>query len=146
MICDLYLRNGIIYIPTMGEMDKGFYRGIDPVAVVPISNTEALRHASADMIARGNPRVPIVRRREWPPPILLKYAGVKSWSTFERGMRLWSITDREGKFQIVEQKKQPDRMWRDDPEQLVKFPPGASVDDVVDRMVAIMQDVARNAS
>jgi hypothetical protein len=61
-------------------------------------------------------------------------------------MRLWSITEREGKFQIVEQKKQPDRMWRDDPEQLVKFPPGASVDDVVDGMVAILQDAARTPS
>lgn len=146
MICDIYLRNGIIYIPTMGKMDKGFYRGIDPVAVVPASNAGALRHELANAIARGNPHVPMLRRREWPPPILLKYAGVKSWSAFERGMRLWSITEREGKFQIAEQKKQVDRMWRDDPDQLVNFPSGALVDEVVDRMVAILQDAARKAS
>jgi hypothetical protein len=146
MLCDLSLRKGVVYVPTMGKMDKGFYRGIDPVAVVPASNAGALRHALADTIARGNPQVPILRRREIPPPVVLKYAGVKSWSVFERGLRLWSITEREGKFQIAEQKKQLDRMWRDDPDQLVNFPPGASVDEVVDRMVAILQGAAQDNS
>jgi hypothetical protein len=43
MHCHLYLRNHIVYIPTMGKMGKGFYRGVEPVAVVSASNTEALR-------------------------------------------------------------------------------------------------------
>ena len=47
MNCHIYLRNGAVYIPTMGKMDKGFYRGVEPVAVIPVSNTEALRQALA---------------------------------------------------------------------------------------------------
>jgi len=37
-------------------------------------------------------------------------------------------------------------MWRDDPDQLVNFPPGASVDEVVDRMIAILHDTVRKVS
>jgi hypothetical protein len=34
-------------------------------------------------------------------------------------------------------------MWMDDPEQTFIFPPGSTVDDVVERMIAILQDAAR---
>jgi len=146
MYCDVCLRNGTVYLPTMGKMGKGFYRGVEPVAAVAASNPNALRQALADTIARGNPEVPVLRRREWPPPVVLKYAAVKSWSAFERGMRLWRITRKNGNFEISEQKKQPDRMWRDDPDQIVSFPPGTSTDEVVDRMVAILQEAARKLS
>jgi hypothetical protein len=146
MLCDLSLRMGIVYVPTMGEMDKGFYRGVEPVAVIPASNADALRQALRATIARGNPHVPMLPRREWPSPVVLKYAGVKNWSIFERGMRLWSITERDEEFQIAEQKKQSDRMWRDDPDQIVSFPPGTPADEVIERMVAILQDAARKAS
>jgi len=130
----------------MGKMDKGFYRGVEPVATVAVSNTDELRQALAKTIARGNPHVPMLRRREIPAPVLLKYAGVKSWSAFERGMRQWSIVERQGSFQIAKQEKKPDGMWRDDPDQIVDFPAGASVDDVIERMIAILQDATRNAT
>jgi hypothetical protein len=130
----------------MGKMDKGFYRGVEPVAVVSVSNTEAVRQALAATIARGNPDVPMLRRREWPQPVVLKYAGVTSWSTFERGMLLWSITENDGIFQIAGQRKQLDRMWRGDPEQTITFPPASTADDVIDRMIAILQDAASRNS
>lgn len=140
MYCDLCLRKGTVYLPTMGKMDKGFYRGVEPVAAVSASNTATLRQALAETIARGNPDVPMLRRSEWPPPVVLKYAGVTSWSAFERGMRLWSIIQKDGIFQIVEQKKQADGMWRDDPAQTTAFPSGSSADDVIERMIALVQE------
>jgi hypothetical protein len=139
----IYLRKGTIYIPTMGKMDEGFYRGVEPVAAVPASNTEEVRQALRATIARGNPVVPILRRSEIPPPVLLKYAGVKSWSAFERGMLFWDIKENNGAFRIAGQRKQSDGMWRDDPEQTIAFPPGATVDDVVERMIAILQAAVR---
>lgn len=144
MNCHIYLRNGIVYLPTMGKMDKGFYRGVEPVAVLPASNTEALRHALGETIARGNPKVPMLRRSEWGPPVLLKYAGVKSWSTFERDMLLWDIKEDAGCFRIESNSKHPDGMWLEDPERTIKFTPGTSVDTVIDRMIAILQDTTRN--
>ena len=143
MNCHVYLRNGIVYLPTMGKMDKGFYRGVEPVAVVPASNSEALRRALAETLARGNPTVPTLRRSEWPPPVLLKYAGVKNWSTFEHGMLLWDIKEDAGCFRIESNSKRSNGMWLEDPQETIKFAPGTSVDRVIDRMIAILQAAAR---
>jgi hypothetical protein len=56
------------------------------------------------------------------------------------------VKKQDGTFRIAEQMKQADRMWRDDPDQIVTFPPGTSVDEVIDRMVAILQDAAHKPS
>jgi hypothetical protein len=108
MYSHFYLRNGRVYVPTMGMMEKGFYRGIEPVAVVSVMNTDALREALAATIARGNPVVAKLRRREWPPPVVLKYAGLKSWSAFERGMMLWSIEEKDSIWKVVGTRKGAD--------------------------------------
>jgi hypothetical protein len=143
MNCHLYLRRGTVYLPTMGKMDEGFYRGVEPVAVVSASNAEEIRQALRATIARGNPVAPILRRSEIPPPVLLKYAGVKSWSAFERGMLFWDIKENNGAFRIASQRKQPDGMWRDHPEQIISFPAGATADDVIERRIAILQGAVR---
>jgi len=123
-------------------MEKGFYRGIEPVAVVWASDVEGVRRALRTTFARGNPIVPMLRRSEWQPPILLKYAGIKSWSAFERGMRFWTIDSEDGVFRIAGQKEQPERGWKDDPEQTITFPPGSTTDQVIDRMIEILQGAA----
>jgi hypothetical protein len=94
MDCHISLRNGVVYMQTMGKMGKGFYRGVEPVDVVPVKNTESLRQALKGTIARGNPSVPQPQRRDdWPPPVVLKYAGVKSWPAFERGRQVWNLEE-----------------------------------------------------
>lgn len=145
MYCHFYLRNGTVYVPTLGKMDEGFYRGVEPVAVVSASNTEVLRQALADTIARGNPQVPMLKRREWPPPVVLKYAGVKSWSAFERGAALWGLEEKDGSFQIIGKARKTDGSRIDDPEQTITFPLGTPTDDVIERIIAILQQAARGA-
>jgi hypothetical protein len=146
MNCHLYLRKGILYVPTMGKMDEGFYRGVEPVAVISASNSEGVRECLRGAVARGNPAVPMLPRRKIPPPILLKYAGVKSWSAFERGMSSWTVKKQDGIFQIAGQIKHTDRMWRDDPDQIISFPPSTHADEVIERMVAILQESAKARS
>ena len=103
----------------MGKMGKGFYRGVEPVAVVPVKNIEALRQALKATIARGNPTVPQPQRRDdWPPP----NDGVFLIAGNTRGLY----------------------GWVEDPEQTITFPPGTSVDSVIDRMIAILQEAARH--
>jgi len=143
MYCHFYLRNGTVYVPTMGMMEKGFYRGIEPVAVVSVTNADALREALAATIARGNPVVPKLRRREWPPPVVLKYAGVKSWSGFERGMMLWSIEEKDGVWKVIGKRQSSDGAMVDDPDQMTTFPVRASVEDVIGRAVSIVQHAGR---
>ena len=64
-----YLREATVYVPTVG-MQGGAYTIIDPVAVIRVTNTSALRHALHDAIARGNVVIPL-KKGKWPPPRLL---------------------------------------------------------------------------
>jgi hypothetical protein len=143
MFFHLYLRNGIAIVPTLGRvLPGGPYRDMEPVTVAPFSNPEALRRALRDAISRGNPPAPRYPPGGHPQPVVVKYAGVKSWSAFARGTLPWGISEREGNYQIVGYCRHPDG-WREDPKQKVDLPAGSTVDDAIDRMMAILQDAAR---
>jgi hypothetical protein len=45
MFCHLYLRKGTVFVPTSGNVHPGLHRDIEPVAVVPASNPDAIRDA-----------------------------------------------------------------------------------------------------
>lgn len=143
MYFHVYLNNGTVYVPTVAKMSDGFYRDIEPVAVVAASNAEALRQALSGAVARGNPSASMLPRGQWPPPVVLKYAGVKSWSTFERDMSLWGLEEKGGAFSIIGKRKKPDGTVADDPEQTITFAHGTGVDRVIDRMIVTLQAGAR---
>jgi hypothetical protein len=55
----VYLRGHVVFVPTTGRLlDEPIYRNMEPVAVVPMSNTEGVRLALAAAIARA-----AIRRR-----------------------------------------------------------------------------------
>jgi hypothetical protein len=101
MFCHLYLRKGAVFVPTSGNVHPGLHRDIEPVAVVPASNPDAIRHALKATIARGNPPTPHYPRGSHPQPVVLKYADVKTWSAFARGTSSWSIKEKDESYQIV---------------------------------------------
>jgi hypothetical protein len=80
MLFTCYLRDGVVYIPTMTRREsEPVYTAIDPVAVVYLTNTEDVRRALLETMARKNILIP----RPDPealraPPLLLKYAKAKS--------------------------------------------------------------------
>jgi hypothetical protein len=140
MLYSCYLKQGIVYVPTVGKRG-GVYTIIEPVAVVPVTNTEGLRRAFLNTIARKNIAVAPVKGK-WPPPVLPKYAGVKSSSAFVRGTYTWNIEENEGLYQIVGHRLHQDGYWVEDHDQKIKFPAGTTVDDVIDRMIVILQKAA----
>jgi hypothetical protein len=142
MDCTCYLREGKVYIPTLGKMDQGFYRVIEPVTVVDVSDTDALHAAFSETIARGNPKVPRLFRSTT-PPIVPKYAGVRSWKAFARDASTWGINEREGIFRIQGYRKDRPGGWVEDNENVAIFPPGTSAGEVIERMIAILQEAAR---
>jgi len=146
MLYYFYLRKGVVYIPTPGMVEKGFYRDIEPVTVVPVSNTGALRQALRDTIARGNPIVPRLPRAQWPPPVTLKHAGVKTWGAFERGMSYWAIKEDNGVFRIVGHWKNDTKLWVEDPDKIETFAPGTTADEVIDRMITVLQTTGTRKS
>jgi hypothetical protein len=142
MLFHIYIRRGMVYVPTVAQREGGPYTDIEPVAVVPIANVDGLRRALAEAIARGNIIVPIPKGK-WPAPVVLKYAGVKTWSAFARDASPWSIEEEDGQYQIVGYRTHPKGYWQQDPEQKIRFPVGTAIDTVIDRMVVILQDAAR---
>ena len=141
MLYTCYLRNGFVYVPTVGNR-RGVYTLIEPVAVVPVANTEALRIAFREVIARKNVDVPPVKGK-WPPPVLPKYAGVKTSAAFDRGTSTWNIQEDDEKYKIVGYRRHPDGYWAEDRAQTIEFLARTSLDDVIDRMITILQDAVQ---
>jgi hypothetical protein len=139
----VYLRNNKVFIPTMGAVHKRLYRDIEPVAAVDLSNSEGIRQALHARIASGNPPTPYYPRGAYPQPVVLKHAGVKTWSAFARNTTPWKIRENDGNYQIIGYHMGRDG-WAEDPQQKINFPPGTSVDGVIDRMIAILQEAASN--
>jgi hypothetical protein len=53
MLYTCYLRDGIVYVPAVGKRG-GVYVTMEPVAVVPVADSEGVRRAFAEVI--GNKR------------------------------------------------------------------------------------------
>jgi hypothetical protein len=141
MRCHLYLRKGKVFIPTFGRFPGGPYRDIEPVAVIDVSDAHGMRRAFHETIARGNPTVGPYPRPN-PPPVVVKYAGVKSWGAFARDALPWSIEDENGVVRIVGRRRMPDG-WVEDAAQSIEFPRGATLDQAIDRMIEILQRSAQ---
>ncbi len=143
MLYNAYLRRGIVYVPTVVRHDAGGHMDIEPIAVVPVSDANGPRRAFRDTISRGNTVVRTPSRDEYPPPAILKHAGVKTWSAFARAASSWSIKERDGNYQIVGYRTHRAGYWEEDPEQKTSFPPGTTVEAVIERMIEILQDAGR---
>jgi hypothetical protein len=137
-----YLRNGTVYVPTVGKRGA-VYVTMEPVAVVPVTDSEGLGRAFAETIGKGNPPLPLVKG-EWPPPIMLKYTKTKSWSAFVRSTLTWSIGVIDDRPQIAGYLLRPDGSLEEDHDHKIKFPAGTDMAVVIDRLIAILQEAARN--
>ena len=136
MLFVCYLRNGIVYLPSEAKIRTGGYQDIDPIAVVPFEKTDDIRSAIKGIIARGNPIIESDNDLEFS---LFKYAGVSSWSAFDKNAFCWIVNNLTGPYKIVGQRKGVPRGWVDDPDQTVVLPMGATVDDLCDRLIAIVK-------
>jgi hypothetical protein len=148
MLIKCYLREGTVYVPTVARRASSpIYTTIEPIAVVPLNDPAAVRAALVDSLNRGNAIIPDPDPQALrAPPIILKYAPVRSWSAFFRTAFSWSIAQEDGGYQILGNRKHPKGYWEEDPSQKIQFPPHATREDVVDRMVVILQETARTAT
>jgi hypothetical protein len=78
-----------------------------------------------------------------PSPIMPKYAGVKTSAAFDRGASTWNIQEDDDKYKIVGYRRHPDGYWAENRAQTIEFPVGASIEVVIDRMIAILQEAAK---
>lgn len=145
MLFTCYLREGVVYVPTMAKREtEPVYTTIEPVSVVPLSSSEEVRRALLETIARKNVVIPTPDPKALrAPPLILKYARVRSWSAFFRSASTWSISENDGVYNILGYRKHPKGYWQPDLAHEIQLPVGTTVNDVVDRMIAILQETAR---
>jgi hypothetical protein len=146
MLYQLYLKKGTVYIPTTVNQARAVYMEVEPVTVVPVADSKTLRRAMRDTIPKENRFVPPSIEDARKPAVVLKYTGDKSWSAFMRGTSPWSIYEKDGKYQIEGYHIHRKGYWERDKNQTIEFPPGTALDDVIDRLIAILQDAARQQS
>jgi hypothetical protein len=144
MLFTCYLRDGIVFIPTVAKRrSEPIYTNIEPVSVVPVDSTEGVRRALLETIARKNVVIPDRDPKALrAPPLLPKYAGLRSLSAFYRNESTWSISDDDGAYKILSYRKHSKGYWQEDPAHEIQFPAGTTADDVVGRMIAIIQETA----
>jgi hypothetical protein len=66
MYCSFYLRNGVVFLPTMAKTEGGYWLGVEPVDVQNVETVGALQTVLLAAIARGNPTVPTPTREDFP--------------------------------------------------------------------------------
>jgi hypothetical protein len=137
----MFIRDGIVYIPTMANTEAGYYMHNEPVEVVSISDSEAFVEAIKQTIARGHPTVPTpTRATGFPKPVIPQYAKLKSWKAFEKGATSWSFNEKDGIYHIEQWQKRQQGGWLPDPSRLETLPLGTSLDEAVKRLVTRVRD------
>jgi hypothetical protein len=142
------LHKGVVHIPTSYRVGRGgFYYEHTPLESIPVEQTGRLRQAIMTAIERGNPpisRAEVRALSNGKNSPMLAATGARSWDTLDRQMiGSWSITDRNGVYEIrVDQPMEP-RGWHEEKAKRVEFPPGTSIEDVIERLIAMIQERAQ---
>ena len=103
---------------------------VDPVSVVESFDEPKIIDAIKTTVAKGNPLIRTPTRAAFPKPVVLAYANVKSWATFEKNALCWSISKKEDIWELCSSRKNPDGGWEDDPEQTETFTGSMAVDEI----------------
>jgi hypothetical protein len=128
-------RRGKVFVPTMARTEAGFYLAIDPVEVVDASDLAAIESAFLSAIQRGNPTVPTPSRDGYPEWVVLKHAGVKSASKFERLAESWALSISGDNYSLTPYKPFEPRGAMEDREHAELVPTTTPLPEVVRRLV-----------
>jgi hypothetical protein len=135
----LYLRKKTVYVPTVAQTEAGYFMDIDPVEVIPVTESEVIQRAIMAVINKGNPIVATPTRANFPTPVVLKYANVKTWSAFEKGTLSWTIERKSGNYQIRPKPDRGNQGSGEDATQIDLLPPGTGPDGLARRIIASIQ-------
>ena len=130
-----YLRKGVAYIPTTAKTEAGYWLAVEPVDVGPVRNADDLHRLLMKAIARGNPLVTTPTRQNFPPPVVQRYCGMKSFSAFERTAQLWAISARNDSYAIYPwlRSNRYKGAWEEDHARATRVPLSTSLEDVARR-------------
>ena len=131
----IVLRKGKVFVPTMAQTEAGYYQAIEPVSIADESDSNSIHEAVMEAVERGNPRIPTPMRDDHKEYVLLKHAGVKSLSTFERLARTWKLSKRGQNFLIAPYRPGQFGGSVEDLGRQESFPDSVPLSEVVRRLV-----------
>jgi hypothetical protein len=143
------LYKGIVYIPTGHRVEgRGFHVTKAPVGSAPVEQTEKLRETILAALARGNPPTSLDEARatlsDSRNSAILKATHAKSWYALDRQTKgLWSVREEDGLYEIRVDQPMETHGWHEDETKRIRFPAGTAVEEVIDRLIAMIQECAR---
>lgn len=149
MDISLRLYKGIVYIPTSHKVEgRGFHVDKAPVDAIPVEQAEELRKAILAAITRGNPPITLDEVRvivaDSKKSAMLSATHAKSWYVLDRQTKgLWGIVEKDGHYEIRVDQPMETHGWHEDKSKRILFPPEAPIEDVIDRVIAMIQARAR---
>jgi hypothetical protein len=148
MNISICLHKGTIYIPTSYRVIRdGYHFQHSPIEVAPVGQIQHLKRAIQIGAARGNPPISgeeVRRLRAAKKGTVLGAAGARSWKKFDREITgLLSMAEEDGLYKIRVKKPMESHGWHEDKEKARNFPAGTDVEEVIDRLVDLIQERAR---
>jgi hypothetical protein len=133
----IFLFKGQVFVPTMARTKSGFYMGIEPIEVVEAHDQAAAEQATIRAVKRRNPSVLTPSGgAKLPKSPLLKYAKMKSISSFDKVAKSWKLAKREGAFLIVPYRPRKDTGQEEDTERGEAIPADVPLETVVRRLIS----------
>ncbi len=148
MHISLRLYQGIVLVPTAYRVERdGFFVTDRPLEAVSVEQTERLRQAIQATIERGI--LPISRdearvRLNSKDDPLLKATGARSWFALDKQTKgLWTLVEKNGAYEIRVDQPMRTHGWHEDETKRVRFPLGTPLDDVIEQLITMIQECAR---
>lgn len=141
----IYIRKGLVYLPTIAEAKSGFFLEIEPIEVADVNDKQAVREAVFATLARNRPVVPDPDPETYKMAPILALAGVKSWSTFYKNAKQLGVMRGESGYEIFRLKPYG-RGFTSDETSRIKLPGNCTIAQVVDRVVDEIERIYHEAS
>jgi hypothetical protein len=118
----VYVRKGMAIVPTVAQTDAGYFLDSEPVHVSSLDSSDLLIEALERVMAVGNPVVATPTRAAFPKPVVLLYAKVRSWRTFERTTTCFSVSRVGGEFELSATGRDARGQWTESAGDTVRIP------------------------
>jgi hypothetical protein len=102
---NLYIVGEKLIVPTSAKAEAGFGIEVEPVLVALLTDAASSSDAIAQTLERGNPLIPTPDWKTAPSPVVLRHAGVKSWSAFLSKAKGWAVKKEPGSYLVAPLRK-----------------------------------------
>ena len=137
MLIRIYLYRNRFLLPTIGEIDTGWYRDIEPVHELPMGDAGALSATLRLLVAAGNPIVVAPAPGNRSKPHVVKRSGANSWRAFEREARAWKVLIEASSARLIPYRLADDGGFEEDTSAAEEFELAKGVDPIARRIVSL---------